>query len=468
MKRELDPFESKLKEKLQGKAHFPEDLLWKRLNDELVRSDQAVLSKKRYWILGSALLVLLSLGTGYFIGLNQRPELPLASQQLSQNLTETKGSSSNLFTSKLDHEAKSSIVDKVIAEQTVHINTSAGLTQNVHGKSIPTALMHSEQGNVNQLLSSQIIPTSNRTNPQLALETTPPISPVESSLLSTPLITTNLIQSDLLLDRMNIQKMDPIAHSQQEFIHRMHRKQFPVLFSASLALEPNATNRVQSNRVYGSSSPFALSEKGKTTANIRLGLQAQLGRHLEFGVGIGSSHYMTEELVQNKLVSVDQIQHQMNFESSISSFQIHEDHLQDDPEDQEEHELNFQDSTAFHLNYSLSHSIKSTQVPITAGLVFQLNKCKLSMRTGLIYNHMTQATSSINIRGFNAIQNDIRPQLVANSYYQMLQIGAEFPISSRCSLMFAPKYTYALKSISKASMLRPNSLGLECALKFYF
>ena len=45
MKRELDPFESKLKEKLQGKATFPEDILWKRLNDELLRTDQHVAPK---------------------------------------------------------------------------------------------------------------------------------------------------------------------------------------------------------------------------------------------------------------------------------------------------------------------------------------------------------------------------------------------------------------------------------------
>jgi hypothetical protein len=80
MKRELDPFESKLKEKLQGKATFPEDILWKRLNDELLRSDQHVVSKNRVWILGAALLVFISLGTGYYIGVRQE-----ASRQITSN-----------------------------------------------------------------------------------------------------------------------------------------------------------------------------------------------------------------------------------------------------------------------------------------------------------------------------------------------------------------------------------------------
>ena len=80
MKRELDPFESKLKEKLQGKATFPEDILWKRLNDELLRSDQNVAPKNRYWILGAALLVFISLGTGYYIGVRQE-----ASRQITAN-----------------------------------------------------------------------------------------------------------------------------------------------------------------------------------------------------------------------------------------------------------------------------------------------------------------------------------------------------------------------------------------------
>lgn len=470
MKRELDPFESKLKEKLQGKAYFPEDLLWKRLNDELVRSDQAVFSKKRYWILGSAVLVLLSLGTGYFIGLNQRPEIPVASRQLAQLTTGTKGSISPKITSKLDqHKANASKEGKVnpkLTEQNTALHKSI---QNVHGKFITTEDIASANRNVRQLLSSDVVQTSNQPSAQLALQTVQSVPSSASTLLSIPMKTTNVMQSDaVLLDRMNLQKVGLIAHSQKEFIQHMHRRQLPVLFSASLALEPNATNRVLSNRVYGAASPFASTEKGKTAANIRLGFQAQLGRHLELGTGIGSSHYITEEQVQNKLVNVDQFQHQMNFESSISSFEIHEDHLQDDPEDQEEHELNFQDSTAFHLNYSLSHSIKSTQIPLTAGIVLQGNKFKFSLRTGLIYNHILQATSLVNIQGFNAIQNNIRPQLVSNTYYQMFQIGAEFPVSSHCSLMLAPKYTYALKSISKTSMLRPNSLGLECALKFYF
>jgi hypothetical protein len=105
---------------------------------------------------------------------------------------------------------------------------------------------------------------------------------------------------------------------------------------------------------------------------------------------------------------------------------------------------------------------------MTAGVMFQVNKCKLTLKTGLIYNHITQANQVLNINGFNAIRNNVASQLVSNSYFHLIQLGAEYPVSKHFSVLVAPKYSYALKSISKSTVLRPNVLGFECALKFYF
>jgi hypothetical protein len=247
-----------------------------------------------------------------------------------------------------------------------------------------------------------------------------------------------------------------------------YKKYFPMLLSASLGFEPTSINRVQTDRTYGTGTTYASNEKGLTTMNVRFGFQAQLGRHLELGIGLGTSAYLTQQTLQNQVVEIDPLAENLNFESSISSFQIHENHLQDDPEDQEENELNFQDSTSFHLNYQISNSIKSIQVPITAGFVFNWNNWKLTMKTGLIYNHITQANQVLNINGFKAIRNDVASQLVSNSYFHLIQLGAEYPVSEHFTILLAPKYSYALKSISKSTVLRPNALGLECALKFYF
>lgn len=247
-----------------------------------------------------------------------------------------------------------------------------------------------------------------------------------------------------------------------------YKKHFPTFLSASIGFQPTENNRFQTDRIYGSGSKFSGNEKGLSTLNVKVGLQAQLGRHLELGLGFGNYSYMTKQTLRNQIVQIDPFENQLNFESSISSFEIHEDHLHDDPEDQEENELNFEDSTSFHLNYQLSNTIKSIQVPITAGIVFQVNKYTFTLKTGFIFNHITQANQVLNISGFNDIRTNVQSQLVSNSFYQLFQIGAEFPVSTHVSLMLSPSYSHALKSISKSSVLRPNSLGLECALKFYF
>jgi hypothetical protein len=467
MKRELDPFESKLREKLQGKAYFPEDILWKRLNDELVRSDQVVYSQKRYWILGTALLVLLSLSTGYFIGLNQRESAPLAKKtsvglrkktKIAQQLSEKNNKVDLAKMSYTDNENKVKFYQPSTTPLAANTANTLFNDNPLKEKTNSTKVNQVEMVQTELNGNIQLIATTNENSFDPLLTVSPSFS----------LNGSDLAPLDFPLDRLNLLKSAKLTSEHPAFINRLQKKHFPVLLSASLGVEANSNNRFTSNQVYGTNSPFSGKEKGLTTANVRLGIQAQLGKHLEFSTGIGTSHYSTEQTLQNQAIGVDPFHHHLNFESSISSFQIHEDHLMDDPEDQEENELNFQDSTMFHLNYKISNTIKSIQVPITAGYVFQWNKFKLSMKTGLIYNHITQANQLVNISGFNPIRTNVQPQLVATSYFQLLQIGAEYPISKHASIMFSPRYTYALKSISKSTILRPNFLGMECALKFYF
>mgnify|MGYP000155878106 CR=1 FL=1 len=85
---------------------------------------------------------------------------------------------------------------------------------------------------------------------------------------------------------------------------------------------------------------------------------------------------------------------------------------------------------------------------MTAGFVFQVNKYTFTLKTGFIFNHITQANQVLNISGFNAIRTNVQSQLVSNSFYQLFQVGAEFPVSSHVSLMLSPSYSHALKSIS--------------------
>ncbi len=466
MKRELDPFESKLKEKLQGKASFPEDILWKRLNDELLRSDQQVASKNRYWILGAALLVFISLGTGYFIGVRQE-----ASRNLAVNTASSTSklparhhsvSPSNQSTG-IQALQKKETVNNLQGKQT---NSFESLSKNelnrnrslVHVKNqdqfytIDQAQVNTKE-NIRTLPSSNVIENAN----------------MNAELADAPSTQQHDLFDDFSFEKLALRKSHLLLSSNTTMAKGSpYKKHFPTFLSASIGFQPTENNRFQIDRIYGSGSKYSSNEKGLSTLNLKVGLQAQLGRHLELGLGLGTANYVTKQTVQNQIVEIDPLVNQLNFESSISSFQIHEDYLQDDPEDQEDHELNFIDSTSFHLNYQLSNTIKSIQVPITAGFVFQVNKYTFTLKTGFIFNHITQANQVLNISGFNAIRTNVQSQLVSNSFYQLFQIGAEFPVSSHVSLMLSPSYSHALKSISKSSTLRPNSLGLECALKFYF
>lgn len=466
MKRELDPFESKLKEKLQGKAQFPEDILWKRLNDELLRSDQQVASKNRNWILGAALLVLISLGTGYFIGVRQEASRHLSvytassAIKLPGKLKSVSPSNQSTGIGALQKEDRVNILQgkQTKTFESLHRNEINRNKYLKHVKdqdqfySIDQAQVNNKE-NIRTLPSSDIIVKAN-TN-------------IESSVAPS---TKQLdLFDDFSFEKLALRK-SPLLHTSHAILAKgsPYKKHLPTFLSASIGFQPTANNRFQTDRIYGSGSKYSNNEKGLSTINIKLGIQAQLGRHLELGLGFGTYNYMTKQTVQNQIVEIDPLENQLNFESSISSFEINEDHLQDDPEDQEENELNFEDSTSFHLNYQLSNAIKSIQIPISAGFVVNLNKCKFTMKTGIIYNHFTQAKQVLNINGFNAIRTNVQSQLVSNSFYQLFQVGAEFPVSSHVSLMLAPSYSRALKSISKSSILRPNSLGLECALKFYF
>lgn len=466
MKRELDPFESKLKEKLQGKAQFPEDILWKRLNDELLRSDQQVASKNRYWIFGAAILLFISLGTGYFIGVRQEASRHLAvntassASKLRTRLHSALPSSQSIGIQALQ---KKGTVNNLQGKQT---KTIESLHKNVLNRN--TSLGHVKEQNqfstidiaqANSIENNLTLPSSDailQTNLKTELPAVPSTQQNdESDIFSMEKLT--LLKSPLFLSsNTTMAKGSP------------YKKHFPTFLSASIGFQPTENNRFQTDRIYGSGSKFSGNEKGLSTLNVKVGLQAQLGRHLELGLGFGNYSYMTKQTLRNQIVQIDPFENQLNFESSISSFEIHEDHLHDDPEDQEENELNFEDSTSFHLNYQLSNTIKSIQVPITAGFVFQVNKYTFTLKTGFIFNHITQANQVLNISGFNDIRTNVQSQLVSNSFYQLFQIGAEFPVSTHVSLMLSPSYSHALKSISKSSVLRPNSLGLECALKFYF
>lgn len=466
MKRELDPFESKLKEKLQGKAQFPEDILWKRLNDELLRSDQQVASKNRYWILGAALLVFISLGTGYFIGVRQEASRHLAvntassasklparlhsvsptSQSTGFQALQKKGTVNNL-------QGKQTSTFESLHKYELNRNSSLAIINNQDQfYTIDLAQVNTKE-NIRTLPSSNVIENANMN--------------AESSVI--PSTQQHDLFDDFSLEKLALRKSPPLLSSNTTMAKGSpYKKHFPTFLSASIGFQPTENNRFQIDRIYGTGSKFSGNEIGLSTLNVKLGLQAQLGRHFELGTGFGTYSYLTQQTVQNQIVEIDPLINQLNFESSISSFEIHENHLHDDPEDQEENELNFEDSTSFHLNYQLSNTIKSIQVPVTAGFVFQVNKYTFTLKTGFIFNHITQANQVLNISGFNAIRTNVQSQLVSNSFYQLFQVGAEFPVSSHVSLMLSPSYSHALKSISKSSTLRPNSLGLECALKFYF
>lgn len=466
MKRELDPFESKLKEKLQGKAQFPEDILWKRLNDELLRSDQQVASKNRYWILGAAILLFISLGTGYFIGVRQEASRHLAvntassASKLSTRLHSASPSSQSTGIQALQ---KKGTVNNLQGKQT---KTFESLHKNVLNRNSSLAIVK----NQDQFYTVELAQVNTKEN----IRTLPSTDAILQTNLKTELPAVRSTQLHDLFDDFSMEKLtllkSPLFLSSNTTMAKgsPYKKHFPTFLSASIGFQPTENNRFQTDRIYGSGSKFSGNEKGLSTLNVKVGLQAQLGRHLELGLGFGNYSYMTKQTLRNQIVQIDPFENQLNFESSISSFEIHEDHLHDDPEDQEENELNFEDSTSFHLNYQLSNTIKSIQVPITAGIVFQVNKYTFTLKTGFIFNHITQANQVLNISGFNDIRTNVQSQLVSNSFYQLFQIGAEFPVSTHVSLMLSPSYSHALKSISKSSVLRPNSLGLECALKFYF
>lgn len=466
MKRELDPFESKLKEKLQGKAQFPEDILWKRLNDELLRSDQQVASKNRYWIFGAAILLFISLGTGYFIGVRQEASRHLAvntassASKLRIRLHSASPSSQSIGIQALQ---KKGTVNNLQGKQT---KTIESLHKNVLNRN--TSLGHVKEQNQ---FSTIDIAQANSIENNLTLPSSDAIlqTNLKTELPAVPSTQQN-DESDIFSMEKLILLKSPLFLSSNTTMAKgsPYKKHFPTFLSASIGFQPTENNRFQTDRIYGSGSKFSGNEKGLSTLNVKVGLQAQLGRHLELGLGFGNYSYMTKQTLRNQIVQIDPFENQLNFESSISSFEIHEDHLHDDPEDQEENELNFEDSTSFHLNYQLSNTIKSIQVPITAGFVFQVNKYTFTLKTGFIFNHITQANQVLNISGFNDIRTNVQSQLVSNSFYQLFQIGAEFPVSTNVSLMLSPSYSHALKSISKSSVLRPNSLGLECALKFYF
>lgn len=466
MKKELDPFESKLKEKLQGKAQFPEDILWKRLNDELLRSDQQVASKNRYWILGAALLVFISLGTGYFIGVRQEASRHLAintASSASKLRTRLHSVSPTSQSTGFQAQQKKGTVNNLQGKQT---STFESLSKNELNRNSSLAIVK----NQDQFYTIDLA----QVNTQENIRTLPSSNVIENAKMNAESSVLPSTQQHDLFDDFSFEKLalrkSPLLLSSNTTMAKgsPYKKHLPRFLSASIGFQPTETNRFQTNRIYGSGSNFSSNEKGLSTINVKLGLQAQIGRHLELGLGFGTYSYVTKQTAQHQKVEIDPFENQLNFESSISSFEINEDHLHDDPEDQEENELNFEDSTSFHLNYQLSNTIKSIQVPVTAGFVFQVNKYTFTLKTGFIFNHITQANQVLNISGFNAIRTNVQSQLVSNSFYQLFQVGAEFPVSSHVSLMFSPSYSHALKSISKSSTLRPNSLGLECALKFYF
>lgn len=501
MKRELDPFESKLKEKLQGKASFPEDILWKRLNDELRRSDQQVGSKNRYWILGVALIVFISLGTGYFIGMRQGATKQIASNNLNKGTKQKHSQNTESSLSQLGSKRASLQVEKTKTTKTaIHdniesLNLDAQNDHPIKTKKPKQDLLSSFVGiqtndsksifgpESEQDLKNLTSVTHHKTNQEglpsyetihlNRSENTSSIPVVGNSIILSsedPNSRLNSLDVDVSLDKLFIQHIAHLSITTSTSLANgtPYKKHLPTFLSASLGFEPTENNRFLTDRIYGTGSKFSSREKGLSTINLKLGFQAQLGHHLELGTGLGTYTYSTQQIAKNQIIKIDQLENQLNFESSISSFDIHEDDLFDDPEDHEENELNFEDSTSLHLNYQLSNTIKSIQVPITAGFVFHVNKCKVTMKTGLIFNHITQADQVVSISGFNAIRTNVQAQLVSNSFYQLFQVGAEFPMSEHVSLMLAPSYSHAIKSISKSSVLRPNSIGLECALKFYF
>lgn len=459
MKRELDPFESKIKEKLQGKAQFPEDILWKRLNDELTRSDRSFSQKRSLWWTSTAILVVLALVSGYFMGksdvFSPKKTVEQAQSTLPKNTGITSQKSKKTGTKDSEQTSNPSFNGMNSLEKAIELNQ-------------PKKPLHSESTE----LASTIFPVdvkAIKTDQTLSHKMTlTDLGNITNAPKQQVVPLRDVSEELFALDRLEFAKLSSLPKSTMELSKGYQKTHKPVFLSASLACEPSLTNKIFNQHVYGTNQQFSSTERGVSATNLRFGLQTQIGAHFELGTGFGTARYLTEQIVQNQQICVDQYEHHLDFESSVSHIEIHEDHLHDDPEDQEEHELNFEDSTEFHLNYAINTTIESYQIPLNVAYLFQFQKFKFALRTGLIYNHISSANQEVLINGFDAIRSDIQAKTNTNSMYHMVQFGAEFPLSSHVSFVLSPKYTYALKSISRSTMLRPNSLGLECALKFYF
>lgn len=507
-------FEKLVKDKFANSFEQPEDLLWKRLNDQLQHNDEKVKRRKFIiWGVSSLSVLVVLIGTVLFGSNNSDNQKYTTSenQQTAPELRKTKiakvqseSTSFNMRNERVIQTGPKANKNKIsFVGQKQDLNTQVSFVPKNNGaksgnynhkNKTDLSSPHFEQiGDIDKIERNHVKQTTAVNHEDLLLDI-----PVNKETIIDPL-TIHSFDETKQHDKSTVEGVDTKSTvaavnstedvktvtadtSTSEKTEIVNVPPADVLKVASPALRtwfigvqlnPSYSSRqLMSNTANSSKVDFYNShEEGQMTMSFGAFGGLELNKNFSIRSGLSYSAYTSTVSVSNMSLAFDTLDNNLNIETEYGDYSIQQDEFDDDSEDEdpEEEELNEGDSTILNLSYTNSQTLNFIQVPIYCEFGFNRNKWKWSIGTGLIYGYLANAKTEFTTTGYAPVNRNNTSQFNRNSLCGSLNIGVEYALSSQFSLKAAPQFSYMFTPINSANQLtiKPFWAGLDFSLKYY-
>lgn len=506
-------FEKLLKDKFANSFEQPDDLLWKRLDNQLQHNDEK--EKRRKFIIWglsslSALVVLLGVilyGTNntekrnYAVSENQQTSSEVRMTKIEKVQREytpfiTRVERGFLKVLKKNENKNSFVVQKHYVntlESFIPKNTFTKSANYNRKNKTDLSSPHFEQiGDIDKIERNHAKQTSPVNNEDLlhdnAVNNKTIIDPLtinptyeikQHDKLTTVGVdtnntTTNVHSEDVKTDtayKSIFEKME-IGNVPPSDVLKEVNTALSIWF-IGVQLIPSFSSRQLISSIANSSKVdfYNSHEEGQVKMSFGAFGGLEIYKNISIRSGLSYSAFTSAVSVSNMSLVFDTLENNLNIETEYGDYTIQQDEFDDDfdDEDPEEEELNEEDSSALNLSYTNSQTLNFIQLPIYCEFGFNRNKWKWSIGTGLIYGYLANAKTEFTTTGYAPVKRNNTSQFNRNSICGSVNIGVEYALSSQFSLKAAPQFSYMFTPINSANQLtiKPFWVGLDFSLKYH-
>jgi len=208
---------------------------------------------------------------------------------------------------------------------------------------------------------------------------------------------------------------------------------------------------------------FDQNEEGLFNFNFGLDVGYNINSHFRLRSGVGITNYSSSFLGKTGLLVLDSIKNSIEIATSLGNYYVPEHDLKD------ENGNEYLDGTILG-NHANLQKLKYLSIPISLEYGITRKRFRYFGALGFTYNRLLSEKMDLKIDGYRAIRSDNKQLATKNVFSQSTSLGIEYSFLNHYAISFNPEITFALNKINSNSYLKskPYWFGANLSFKYFF